>query len=243
MRWVLAIAVVIAANCPHAVGDLIVNGDFEVDFTSGGPLPTIFGIWDFDPATTVGPTGGITPFQGQQMLQFLGSTSPATGGTPLTGTQCDVWQVVDVTSYAAIIDAGLANVSMSAWFNRVSNSLDDRFAINVRAFSGSVHTFPDNVDRGFLANKQVHTSTDADPLTWESAHLDLVLPQGTDCLGIKVLAAENVSNDVVNEFRGHFADAISLEITAIPEPSTLVTFTGLLSMGLICGWWRRKRKH
>jgi hypothetical protein len=37
---------------------------------------------------------------------------------------------------------------------------------------------------------------------------------------------------------------LDLSVTAnpVPEPSTLVTFTGLLGMGLI-GYWRRRRKH
>jgi len=30
--------------------------------------------------------------------------------------------------------------------------------------------------------------------------------------------------------------------SAIPEPSTLVTFGGLFGMGLIGAWWRRRRK-
>lgn len=35
----------------------------------------------------------------------------------------------------------------------------------------------------------------------------------------------------------------NFRVSAIPEPSSLVTLTGLLGMGLIAGWWRRRRKR
>jgi hypothetical protein len=39
-----------------------------------------------------------------------------------------------------------------------------------------------------------------------------------------------------------FIDNFSFDGTVIPEPSTLATLSGLISMGLIGAWWKRRRK-
>jgi hypothetical protein len=53
--------------------------------------------------------------------------------------------------------------------------------------------------------------------------VDLPIPVGTKFLAIDIAPVENIVNDAVApEFDGHFADAVSLEITVIPVPGALL---------------------
>ncbi|MDP6547322.1 MAG: PEP-CTERM sorting domain-containing protein, partial [Phycisphaerae bacterium] len=62
--------------------------------------------------------------------------------------------------------------------------------------------------------------------TWERASVELLLPTGTDYIGIDIYADENIHNDTSGiEFDGHYADAVTVSVT--PEPATL----SLLALG------------
>ena len=78
-----------------------VNPGFDVQETIAGPPPNTFGDWQGDQASVVAQTLGITPHQGPGMLQFDGTT--AVGPSPNT-IGSEVWQLVDVSQYAAPIE-------------------------------------------------------------------------------------------------------------------------------------------
>ena len=53
--------------------NLVVNGGFETSETTSGGSPSSYGDWNGDYSAIVGATGGITPYEGSQMLQFKGT--------------------------------------------------------------------------------------------------------------------------------------------------------------------------
>lgn len=92
------------------------NGDFETAFNT--PLATSFtsamyGKWAVgDAARTTVSANGITPLSGSLMMDFL--------PVPTGNISSDVYQVVDLTAYAAQIDAGLVTADLSVHYNSTS---------------------------------------------------------------------------------------------------------------------------
>ena len=103
VKVMLVLAVALAATVAHA--NLITNPGFETYETIhifGFPgLPTVYGDWGGDPGTIVGAENGISPAGGAQMLRF-----DATGNYPDPYlTHCQIYQLIDISSYAAEIAA------------------------------------------------------------------------------------------------------------------------------------------
>jgi hypothetical protein len=63
---------------------------------------------------------------------------------------------------------------------------------------------------------QSYLTTDRDPLTWEPAEASLTLPPEADML---VLAVVSLDASDIAPFPSNFADAVSLTISAPPQPS------------------------
>ena len=212
MQRLSILTTVIAAMAAHqsAEANLVVNGGFETVVPIPSGMPTGYGYWGYDPGQIVGPSNGITPFEGDGMLEFVATHPDA------EGSSCGIWQLVDLSNYADLIQTGGAIASVSALFNRVSgdSQTDTQFALYLR-IEGSSTISPD-----LIAGQEL--MTDGDPNTWEGASVDLSLPAdiGAGYLAVLLLARENVYDDSVfgEEFDGHFADAVYL--TVVPEPTT-----------------------
>ena len=228
--FVLAFGVISFAQVGQAA-NLITNPSFETweDTTIFGfpGVPDAFGDWGGDPSDIVGPENSISPYDGDFMLRFY-----YTGNYPdILLTTSQVWQLIDVSSYAADIASGNAAVSASAWFNRVAGDAetDTCFYFAVYAFDSSLGTWLDHYNGGTM-NGSISASvyTDADVNTWEEASLDSwTIPSGTngdtDTLMFMLVAAEDVVNDGPPgpEFDGHYADMVSLEISGDSSPQTV----------------------
>ena len=77
---------------------LILPSALRLSWTSA-----VYGKWAVgDPMAAVGATSGITPLAGTSMMYF----------SPTGGSSSDVYQIVDVSAYAAQIDAGLVTVTV-----------------------------------------------------------------------------------------------------------------------------------
>ena len=90
-------------------------------------LPAQFGLWSGDfSRNETGAAFGISPFEGDQVLQFLGAAPNANSGP---GEASQVHQLVDLGNLSPHIETGTIGLSVSAWFNRIEGSIDTRFDI------------------------------------------------------------------------------------------------------------------
>ena len=187
--------------------NLVQNPGFE-DPVALGTLPTSSGYWQGDVAVSVGTDRGIAPHGASRMLRF-----DATGNVASTNTLASQqWQIIDVSSYRADIDAGMVRADASAWFNRVIGdaSTDRRFDIRVLAFNVAAADLP----AAYVANAQLAVQASS-ILTagdlWQPAALSMPVPAGTRLLLVEIYAFEDVVNEAVGpELAGHYADDVSL---------------------------------
>ena len=215
--------------------NILVNPSFEtVLSTSGGSgdWPSDVGYWSGDTSQIVEASDGIVPFDGTHMLRLINA-----GGPEATSYHAsEVTQLLDVSSFHNDIEQGQLLVTADAYFNRVSGDAetDNAFGIRIRACSGSPTTFRSS--RVEITRIDNFIGSDGDLATWERVSVELLLPAGTDYIGIDVYADENVLNDTSGiEFDGHYADDVTVSIT--PEPATL----SLLALGGLALVRRRKR--
>ena len=220
---------------PEFAKAILINASFETPEVTGGSFPTTFGDWGGDLSQIVTAENGITPFDGSRMLRFDGT---ATDSSDFEFG--DVFQLVDMSPFSAIISTGLAVATGSAFFNRVAgtNQTDTHFEVEIRAFAGLPSNFGGNSPDPIASNTGVLLSDDKLD-TWESAMVQLLLPVATTHLAFKVAAFENISDPGLPEFDGHYADSAFLSVTGpapVPEPSTML----LLGFGLAgLGFFRR----
>ena len=182
------------------------------------------GYWKGDPATIVQVQDGITPLDGDSMLQYLDVSH---------GQWNNIWQLVDITPYASIIADGQQVAEVTASFNRIAGDATTHtgFQLRLYAYDGDPSEFPGVP----LVTEHTSFTSDSDPGTWESLTTTISsLPSNTTYLAVGVDAARTVANDF--EFDGHYADAVSLTIT--PEPATL----SLLAIGGLALIRKRNRK-
>ena len=202
---------------------LLVNGGFEANETLGGGLPTVYGDWKHDMAAIVTAENGITPYEGSRMVKFLYSGPNA---IPLSLSESEVLQYVDLSAYANSIALGLVSVSASARVNRVAGnaSTDSRFALYIRSLSGSLtgtNTFTNDAEGSVLS--------DANAATWELISTSMSIPAGSTYLFCNLYAQENILNNTSGiEFDGHYADDVQLTVNVAPFAPT---FTSASSVG------------
>ncbi len=197
---------------------LLTNGSFEVGQPSDD-LPQLAGVWGIDGATFVGPTAGITPLDGAQMLQ-IDSTIPACNpqGNGLGG---DIGQLIDAAPVAGLIASGNAVITASCSFNRVDAPLaDTEFRITVRCWDKPAQdVFDDCTPDGWILLDSEVLISDGDPETWEQITIEVPVPVETQTIEMVLSIFENVANQAPpNEFEGHFADHATLCVgPACPE--------------------------
>ena len=230
---VLATLVGMVIGSAAATAALVTNPGFETPESTLG-RPSSYGDWGDNVSQIVPAENGVTPHEGSRMLKFI-ATGP---GGPDVGTGGTVYQLLDLSGFAAAIASGQAQVTASAFFNRAFAGVvtDTQFMIGLSAYAGSPAAFP-----GFpvpLATVTVSLFSDGDALTWELVETSLLLPVGTTYVSLMVAAVENVVNESASpEFDGHYADA-AVGIGQIPEPSACLL---LVSGAAIVGLMRRAR--
>jgi hypothetical protein len=215
----LAATLVAAAASHTSSANLLSNPGFEISaFTGAGNVLNNFtgfqGVWGIEMGSITGPIIGVTPASGGQMLEMTDDF--------ISYTQ--TFQAVDVSSYAALINAGNAQVNASALFNTNGGYIGAFSLVNVSFFSSSVYS-------SLLGNSGNGTlNLDGNPLSWETASVSAAIPVNTTWVVFQV-AYQNAS------LAGNtgFVDDTYLDIRAVPAPGALA----LLGLAGLVG--RRRR--
>jgi len=211
-----AVVIMVLGPVGIAVGQIdpgLVDGGFEDPASVHVSGDYGVGYWKGDPAASVQAQNGITPFSGDRMLQFQDIDH---------GQLNTVWPLVDMTPYASVIADGQQTCEATARLNRIAGDATTRwgFQLAVYAYDGS----PSECPGVPLVTEYTHLDSDSDPGTWESLTTTISsLPSATTYLAVGVFATRNVENNY--EFAGHYADAVTLNVT--PEPGAL----SLLALG------------
>ena len=175
-----------------------------------GEVPAVFGYWSGPACAETGPSQGIRPYEGAGMLQFLNGTSP--------GGDSEVWQLVDLHSFKAVLEGGQAEARLSAFFNRVPRhaGTGDTFGLTLAAFRGAPAEAPAlwaSRAASALALAQTQLTADDDPATWEKVEVSARLPADTEFVIIELRAvAPKGALGAGSPFPGHFADLVDLEL-------------------------------
>jgi len=215
-----------------AKADVVNDGGFEVNTTTGLRLPTEYALWSGDIVEIVTAQNAIAPFEGAQMVHFMYTTPRGPAGG-IIGSE--LWQIIDVSAYRGLIDSGRAVATTEGWFNRLGGedpNIDTQFSIVLSAYAGSPGDFPGMWKQSELALVEGFAYTDGDTSTWEMATTSMMIPVNADFLVYRITATENVFDDASGiEFHGHYGDAFSLEITEVPAPASLaMLLSGALAM-------------
>lgn len=200
-----------SAEVPYftLTGNLLVDPGFEEGLHSvGSPvIPSETGAWHGDLSFLKGAENGITPAEGSTMLR-CDATGPFGAGAGSTG--CEIYQILDVSSYAEVIDGGTASAIGDALFNRVvgDGETDRGFIVDVYGFTGDAASVRTGISAlGWAARGFLSLTTDADLGTWEQQKVVVALPAGTRTLVLRLVAAEDVKDDAtLPEFDGHYMD-------------------------------------
>lgn len=213
-----------AAGAPTALGvNLLTDPGFEVNAvtTAANSLnnfPGFQGVWGQENSTIVGVVGAVSPFAGQKQLQM-----DFTGGVT---TQA--FQTIDVTSYAALIDANNASLNASAYFNA---DLPAAFGgVYISYFTGNTYgtNFGPLDVSGF--------TLDGSAATWQQASLTVPVPAGTRWILFQVAYAEATLFNSAGTVGSGYVDNAFAEIRGVPAPSAGV----LLALGAAVGVRRRR---
>lgn len=212
-----------------ASANLVTNPGFEdtsdTTYKYGHPgLPDVYGDWAGDYSQIIVDPQDST----NHVLQFLGT---GIQGTYTSLSTSEIYQLIDISSYAAQIASGNMEATLTGYFNRVAGDpeTDTGFSVTIYAFDGTISGWSPG---GYTQVASGSVYADSDMSTWEQAGVTLLLDSSIDFIAIRISAGENITNDSsYPEFDGHYADNISftLQETAVPVPASLL----LLSAGII----------
>lgn len=215
-----AAVVLLATSGVLAGSDLVTNGSFETDeSTTSFSLPNAVGDWRGDQSDILPAENGIDPSDGTSMIRCLAANSFGAS----TSTGCEIWQLLDISEFSELVQAGQATAVGSMIVNRVAGDAetDTRFSLGVRAYAGDPSSFPGQWNDDELTLEETILDSDGDPATWEGIVTGegVTLPAGTGFLAVIIKASENVHNDTSgSEFDGHYMDSVRVEIATCGDP-------------------------
>lgn len=218
LRPLLASAI-LAATAGDARANLLANAGFETTaFTASSNVLADFagyqGSWGILAGGITPATMGVVPASGAKMLCMVKVSAPFTS----------TFQAVDVSSYAALIDAGGATLHASARFNTNGGYNGAAGLVRAQFFGGpSTASLIGSAAVGNLA-------LDASPGTWELAQVSSLIPAGTTWIVYEVAyLGSSIGTNT------GFVDHAFMDIVPVPAPGALAL------LGLACAVGRRRR--
>lgn len=207
----LTAAVALCAIGSAAQANILTDPGFEVNplddiITVLNDFTTYQGVWGTEVGLITGVDGGIVPFQGSLMLRMDDDG----------GVTTQTLQMVDVSSYAALIDSGLAVVEASAWFNAAPGFLGGQGGVGVGYYSAA--NFGSNI--GGSAN--FYVSMDGDAQSWQQSSLSESIPVGTRWMYFQVV----FDNSTMFGFPG-YVDAAEMRIVPTPGAAAMLGMAGI----------------
>lgn len=229
IRPLLASAVTAAALAALASPAMAINVVTDPSFETN-PLapdlntilanfPGFVGQWGAEAGIITGPTNGITPSHLNHMLEL----SPFN-----VGSVSQAGQMIDVSSYAASIDAGM--MGMAAGADYTSTSTAPIASIFVNYFTAA------NYGSLFGPTHSAGLNLDGTPTTWEFIGVSGIVPAGTRWILLQVAFDANSINNNAGLPPGGYVDNTYLDLRVIPEPAAV----GLLAPALLLLARRRR---
>ena len=220
-RSCLLVAPVLACT-PLALANLLVDGSFESNAltTAGNSLNNFTGfqgVWGQEDSIIIGTDGSISPKSGQKMLRMRQNG----------GVTTQIFQIIDVSSYAAIIDSGSAQAIASALLNVQGSGRIG--GIYLSFFTTSVYSSAFGGSPGASVNP-----LDSDTSTWEMASKTTLIPAGTRWMMFQIAYNNASLANVGGQADYGYADDASLVI--VPAPGVAGLF-GLCAVAAV----RRRR--
>jgi len=217
----LAIAALVSISSTASAVNVLTEPSFELNplTTLSNVLtniPAFQGQWGHENSTIwTGPDGFVNPDSFSRMLKVdLGGNYSQTG------------QCIDVSAYAADIDAGNVLVAMGAMFNADLPAADGSASLSFIDSSGLFGNFtgPD------LATGNV--TLDALASTWQPIGLGNTMPAGTRWLFFQVAYRDATLIDGQGQSGFGYVDSAIVDVMVVPEPTTLVALSlvGMLAL-------------
>jgi len=195
--------------------NLISDSSFESTVSQGPQLSwnsSSYGNWAVgDPFSIVNSENGVSSLNGSRMLRF-GSNG---------GSTADIYQILDISSYATEIDAGMLTADFSAYFNAtVSNNV----GLRIIGWDAAPNNFN---GISFTSGNAINAIyTDANVGTWQQVSDTALIQSGVRFLALGIHSGNSVPTT--------YADQISLTLTSsvVPVPAAVWLFASGL-FGLI----------
>jgi hypothetical protein len=207
MRIVPLVLFLVCAWAPRTQANLIINGDAETGDTTGWVTTGVHVV----PSSLAG-TMGLPPGVSIGNFSFAGGTDPASSQS--------LTQTVDVSSFAALIDAG----EIESIFSALLRSRSDGTAVDTVT---ATLTYSSAAGAALATVAFSDTSIVPNEPDWDAVYDQRLVPVGTRSITVRfdTFRSGGTSTDA-------FFDNVALDLrpAAVPEPSSIV----LAGLGRFC---------
>lgn len=217
------------ASDSHRADILLSDPSFESAVNPVPGLPTVFGVWGGDQASSQA-ANGLSPVHGERFLHF-DATTPSGSSTE---TRSEIMQLVDLSAILAAHPGRDLEIEALGVFIRTGGSsgvTDTEFSMSLRFYSGLPGAFPgsyESAELGTVTQTEILSALETDETRYTS--VSGMIPNGATYMALVLEAHENVTNDSGGdqEFEGHAVDALDLRYRIVGETVDMVASDGSL---------------
>lgn len=195
-----------SGSAQAAVVEVLHDGDFESSSSSPSNSHILnwnsgaYGTWGVGDGFSIrGNENGISPYSGNSMLAFDRASS----------SSLDIYQIVDVSSFASQIDSGNVTADLSVFFNSTSST---HFGLRLLGWASAPTSFSGHQ---VLGGSVFSLLSDNDQQSWEQVGFSTQLPTGLRYLAFGM-------HEPASAPTGYADNAsLKLHIADVPEPGSL----------------------